>query len=96
MSFNQITAFHDKTFKDLVNLDTLLLDNNRLVYIMKDTFSGLDNLRHLSLNSNKVLFVNVKAFKHMKSLELDEMGEFHMNENPIDHIRIVDGMVYFY
>jgi Leucine-rich repeat (LRR) protein len=93
---NQITAFYDNSFKDLTQLDTLLLDSNRLVYILKDTFAGLDNLRQLSLNNNKVLFVNVKAFRDMRHLEVGEMGEFRMSKNPIERIRLIDGMVYFY
>ena len=91
-----MAAFNNGTFKNLVSLDTLKLDNNHIIYILKDTFAGLQNLKRLNLSRNKVLFINVKAFKHMKLLELGETGEFQMEKNPIERIRLLDGMVYFY
>ena len=95
LSLNQITAFHVGSFKDLQNLETLLLDGNRIVYILKDTFAGLDNLKKLGMSENKVTFINVKAFRHMRRLELEQSAELRLEKNPIERVRIIDGIVYF-
>lgn len=98
MSHNQIKVIREGAFKDLYQLETLYVSNNQLEYLLKDTFLGLDNLKQLSLHSNRIQFINVKTFKHMKLLEIDNVqtGEFKMRENPIERIRLEDGVVFFY
>jgi Leucine-rich repeat (LRR) protein len=96
LSSNKIKAIRDGAFKDLCNLETLLLDDNQLEYILKYTFQGLYNLKWLSLAKNRLTFINVKAFAHIKSLVLGEEGEFKLEENPIDRIKLKEGVVFFY
>jgi hypothetical protein len=96
LSSNKLSGLKEGTFKDLNQLEILLLDNNEIAYILKDTFLGLENVKQLSLGQNKIIFINVKAFRHMKCLELNKFGEFYLNKNPIDRIRLEEGMVYFY
>jgi Leucine-rich repeat (LRR) protein len=96
LSGNKLKAIRDGEFNDLDSLETLLLDDNQIEYVLKNTFQGLHGLKWLSMSGNRLTFINVKAFTHMKSLVLGEEGEFKLEKNPIDRIRIKDGVVFFY
>lgn len=49
-------------FSELINLEYLILSNNRLEFIEKDVFSNLKNLREIDLSNNHLSVLDKKLF----------------------------------
>lgn len=68
---NGIEELQPGCFKNVSNLVTLYLDNNRIVEIKEGVFNGL-NLLFLSLSNNRITIIDTVAFDNMPHLyELD-------------------------
>lgn len=52
----------DGAFSDLINLEMLFLDNNKIKHFTDDTFKGLNNLKILNFNFDLVSSISSKAF----------------------------------
>ena len=54
LSNNQLTTIENYYFKDLVNLELLVLEFNKIGKIAPDAFTGLNNLRDMYFHMNQV------------------------------------------
>jgi DNA polymerase III delta prime subunit len=72
LSQNQITEINVDTFKSLINLSELNLENNKIEDLKEDTFNSLINLNELNLENNKikVLPLSILNCTRLSRLEL--------------------------
>ncbi|XP_077498217.1 peroxidasin isoform X2 [Amblyomma americanum] len=82
LRFNNIQRIPANTFRDLHQLDALLLDNNQLQIIENQAFDGLNNLRHLFLSKNRIKHLEDDAFAGLQQLE-----QLHLNDNRIQAVQ---------
>ncbi|KAK9404920.1 peroxidasin like [Crotalus adamanteus] len=69
LRFNHIKSIEPGVFRNLKNLDTLLLNNNLLKHIAQNAFEGLKKLKYLYLYKNEIQSIQSQAFKGLHSLE---------------------------
>jgi Leucine-rich repeat (LRR) protein len=67
LSGNQFTDVNQ--MPELLNLEEIHLNENKLQTITLSTFSQLKNLIVINLSSNLIKSINKRAFQHMQSLE---------------------------
>ncbi|KAG8198932.1 hypothetical protein JTE90_015139 [Oedothorax gibbosus] len=81
LRFNKIREITKGTFKNLENLNTLLLNNNHLTKIDNDAFKALPELRYLYLYKNRIKSIGADAFKGLHKLE-----QLYIHFNKIEKI----------
>ncbi|XP_063003275.1 peroxidasin homolog [Elgaria multicarinata webbii] len=69
LRFNRIRDIQPRAFRNLKNLNTLLLNNNLIKHIARRSFEGLENLKYLYLYKNEIQSIQQNAFKGLHSLE---------------------------
>ncbi|KAM9316417.1 peroxidasin homolog [Gastrophryne carolinensis] len=69
LRFNRIKDIQPGSFKNLKNLNTLLLNNNQIKRIPNGAFQDLENLKYLYLYKNEIQSIDKQAFKGLASLE---------------------------
>ncbi|KAM7282428.1 peroxidasin homolog [Ixodes scapularis] len=83
LRYNNIREVPARSFEDLEQLETLLLNNNQIRHIEGHGFEGLRNLRHLYIFKNRIKYLDENSFAGLQSLEqlylhdnlLQEIGE---------------------
>ncbi|XP_059088461.1 peroxidasin-like isoform X1 [Tigriopus californicus] len=81
LRFNRIKRIPQGAFKDLVQLDTLLLNNNHIHKLRKGAFDGLENLKYLYLYKNKITYIDEKVFQNLPKLE-----HLYLHYNYVKHL----------
>ncbi|KAF4789872.1 hypothetical protein TURU_146994 [Turdus rufiventris] len=74
---NKITEIPQGLFDDLVSLQLLLLNANKINCLRVNTFQGLHNLKLLSLYDNKLQTVSKGLFAPLRSIQT-----LHLAQNP--------------
>uniref|UniRef100_A0A8C3RHA8 Slit guidance ligand 3 n=1 Tax=Cyanoderma ruficeps TaxID=181631 RepID=A0A8C3RHA8_9PASS len=74
---NKITEIPQGLFDDLVSLQLLLLNANKINCLRVNTFQGLHNLKLLSLYDNKLQTVSKGLFTPLRSIQT-----LHLAQNP--------------
>ncbi|XP_023663422.2 peroxidasin isoform X1 [Paramormyrops kingsleyae] len=69
LRFNKIKEIQPGSFRQLKNLNTLLLNNNQIRRIPRGAFEDLENLKYLYLYKNEIQSIDRQAFKGLVSLE---------------------------
>ncbi|XP_004642396.2 peroxidasin homolog [Octodon degus] len=69
LRFNRIREIQPGAFRQLRNLNTLLLNNNQIKRIPSSAFEDLENLKYLYLYKNEIQSIDRQAFKGLASLE---------------------------
>ncbi|KAM6457875.1 peroxidasin homolog isoform 1-T2 [Liasis olivaceus] len=69
LRFNRIKHIKPGVFRNLKNLDTLLLNNNLLKHVAQNSFEGLKKLKYLYLYKNEIQSIQPQAFEGLHSLE---------------------------
>lgn len=84
LSNNNIQNISSSSFKNLLKLETLILDSNLLTLLDFNLFFNLTSLRSLSLNNNRIQLSRpdqTEGFLNSKSLK-----ELNLDSCNIDHI----------
>ncbi|XP_042897805.1 peroxidasin [Parasteatoda tepidariorum] len=81
LRFNKIREIKSNAFKNLGQLNTLLLNNNHLNKIEDDAFAGLTELKYLYLYKNRIKTIGSTAFKGLQKLE-----QLYIHFNKIEKI----------
>ncbi|GFY78437.1 lutropin-choriogonadotropic hormone receptor [Trichonephila inaurata madagascariensis] len=68
LSYNNILAIEDNSFKNQANLIDLFLSHNSITEIRMESFKGLLKLQVLDLENNKIVKIHEEAFVHFKDL----------------------------
>ena len=69
LRFNKIRNIPPGTFKNLTELNTLLLNNNHIRKLRNGAFEGLEKLQYLYLYKNRIQFIEDQVFLDMHHLE---------------------------
>uniref|UniRef100_V9GWR0 Peroxidasin n=1 Tax=Lumbricus terrestris TaxID=6398 RepID=V9GWR0_LUMTE len=69
LRFNRILEIPPGTFRNLRNLNTLLLNNNQLTKLENGAFEGLSKLRYLYLYKNQISEIESQVFHGLGDLE---------------------------
>ena len=80
---NSISVIQAGAFRDLLKLEHLSLDNNKLQDVRADMWEGLSSLRTLGLSDNHLTVVPCGCFQHLPNLN-DEMW---FARNPIPTLK---------
>ncbi|GFS41621.1 peroxidasin [Nephila pilipes] len=81
LRFNKIREITKHTFKDLGQLNTLLMNNNHLTRIDDDAFKAMPELKYLYLYKNKIKTIGPHAFRGLRKLE-----QLYIHFNKIEKI----------
>ncbi|XP_015127264.1 peroxidasin homolog [Diachasma alloeum] len=81
LRFNDIVDIPPGTFHGLKNLDTILLNDNKVRHLKANAFVGLSNLTILYLYKNRITSVAVGAFAHLPNLR-----QLYLHENRLTEI----------
>ena len=74
-----IESVKKQQFSELNNLETLVLEFNRIKIIEDDTFSNLNKLSKLKLNDNNIEKLNPKSFAGLRNLK-----ELYLSSNKLE------------
>lgn len=80
LRFNNIAELRHGSFHNLPELDTLLLNDNRIRYLLPKTFEGAPNLRILYLYKNRLEQISPGAFSGLLKLEQLYLHYNHLRE----------------
>lgn len=69
MSFNLIDHVYVDTFKDLISLREIRLDDNKIGSLEPKAFTDLPRLRVLDLKGNRIEELNTDTFQNLPELE---------------------------
>ncbi|CAK5062133.1 unnamed protein product [Meloidogyne enterolobii] len=83
LSSNKLSQLKRSHFSKLVNLETLLLDNNQ---INSDVFKNLQNLESLSLQNNFIESIEDEAFSYLLSLKHLDISNNRIGKLKITHL----------
>ena len=86
LSFNHLATLDASIFKDLISLQALYLDNNRIETIRADAFLLLANLHVLDLSNNRLTTVDPRLFSNLivlQQLYLDHNKIRQLDENSL-------------
>ncbi|XP_028330609.1 toll-like receptor 13 isoform X2 [Gouania willdenowi] len=72
--FNLISHIESGAFTDLGNLIIIVLNNNKLTYLVDNMFLGLSKLEDLSLSSNQISLISPLAFQSLNSIKSIHLG----------------------
>ncbi|KAM4693347.1 peroxidasin homolog isoform 2-T2 [Discoglossus pictus] len=81
LRFNRIKEIQAGAFRNLKNLNTLLLNNNQVKRIPSGAFQDLDNLKYLYLHFNQIETLEPESFHHLPKLE-----RLFLHNNKITHL----------
>lgn len=81
LRFNRIRDIGPNTFRDMKQLNTLLLNNNHINQLQKGVFNGLKELRYLYLYKNRIKDIDKHTFHDLPKLE-----QLYLHFNQIDHL----------
>ncbi|XP_070796250.1 peroxidasin-like [Pituophis catenifer annectens] len=83
LRFNRIKSIQPGVFRNLKNLDTLLLNNNLLKHIARNSFEGLKKLKYLYLYKNEIQSIQSQAFEGLHSLE-----QLYLHFNNLESLKV--------
>uniref|UniRef100_A0A914M054 Uncharacterized protein n=1 Tax=Meloidogyne incognita TaxID=6306 RepID=A0A914M054_MELIC len=69
LSGNKLSQLKDSLFSKLVNLETLLLDNNQINSLDDGIFNSLTKLKTLTISNNRLKKITKNVFKNLQNLE---------------------------
>ncbi|XP_014669845.1 PREDICTED: peroxidasin homolog [Priapulus caudatus] len=81
LRFNKITEIRPRTFRNLHNLNTLLLNNNNIRRLVDGAFEGLRNVKYIYLYKNEIQSIDRRAFQGLHNLE-----QLYLHFNEINHL----------
>ncbi|XP_053565707.1 peroxidasin homolog isoform X2 [Bombina bombina] len=81
LRFNRIKDIQPGAFRNLKNLNTLLLNNNQIKRIPSGAFEDLENLKYLYLHFNSIETLEPESFNNLPKLE-----RLFLHNNRITHL----------
>jgi Leucine-rich repeat (LRR) protein len=78
LSSKSLDKIDKNTFKGLINLESLYLNDNKIKQLENGLFNQLSNLRELWLESNKISSIDRDIF-----VGLNKLQKVCLNDNPI-------------